>query len=350
MEQDRKKVIVVDDNPLNLKLARNTLMGEYDVFTVSRAVKLFQLLDKMLPDIILLDVLLPEMNGYEAISILKKNHRTAEIPVIFITAKSDPASELKGFSLGAVDFISKPFSPPILCKRVEVHVLIESQKRELKRININLKQMVEDKTREIVGLQNAVLKTMGNLVEYRDDVTGSHIERTEALLSLLIYEMLAQGVYRSILDSWDIKLLLQSAQLHDVGKIAIRDGVLLKPGPLTDDEFIEMQMHTTFGEKVIEKIQQKARESVFLTHAKIMAGTHHEKWNGTGYPRGIAGADIPLQGRLMAVVDVYDALISARPYKKPFAPAVAIGIIKEGSGVHFDPVIVDVFTEAAKRF
>lgn len=350
MEHERKKVILVDDNPINLKLARNTLMGKYDVFTVPSAEKLFQLLEKTLPDIILLDVLMPEMSGYEAIGILKKDPRTADIPVLFLTSKSDTSSELEGFTLGAVDYIVKPFSPPLLLKRVDVHVLVESQKKELKHINENLQQIVDEKTSAVLELQNAVLKTMSNLVECRDDVTGGHVERTERFLGLLVDEMLLRGVYKDVLDTWDIKLFLQSAQLHDVGKIAIRDNILMKPAPLTKEEFEEMKKHPAFGETVIEKIQQGARESVFLTHAKIMAGTHHEKWDGTGYPRGIAGSNIPLQGRLMAVVDVYDALISERPYKKAFAPEEAVRIITEGSGVQFDPALMDVFIAAAGRF
>jgi len=350
MLQDRKKVILVDDNPINLKLARNTLMGKYDVFTVPSAEKLFQLLEKTLPDIVLLDVMMPGISGYEAIKVLKNDPRTADIPVIFLTSKSDTNSELEGFIQGAVDYVSKPFSPQLLLKRVDVHVLVESQKKELQHINENLQQIVEEKTAAVLELQDALLKTMSNLVECRDDVTGGHVERTEHFLDIFMAEMVKQRVYHEVLDTWDIKFFLQSAQLHDVGKIAIRDNILMKPGPLTKEEFEEMKKHTTFGEKVIEKIQQGSRESVFLTHAKIMAGTHHEKWDGSGYPRGLAGSNIPLQGRLMALVDVYDALVSERPYKKAFPAEQAIQIIKEGSGIQFDPVLVAVFTTAALRF
>ena len=350
MQQDRKTVILVDDNPINLKLARNTLMDKYDVFTVPSAEKLFQLLDKTLPDIILLDVLMPEMNGYDAIKILKSKERTADIPVIFLTSKSDPHSELEGFIQGAVDYVSKPFSPQLLLKRVDVHVLVESQKKELKHINENLQKIVDDKTKEVLELQNAVLRTMSNLVECRDDITGGHVERTERFLRLMMEEMMKEKVYNDVLDTWDIKLLLQSAQLHDVGKIAIRDSILLKPSPLTQEEHDEMKKHTTFGEAVIEKIQEGAKESVFLTHAKVMAGTHHEKWDGSGYPRKLAGSNIPLQGRLMAIVDVYDALISERPYKEAYSPEKAVNIIKEGSGTQFDPALVEIFYIAAKHF
>ena len=332
-EESRKKVILVDDNPINLKLARNTLMSKYDVFTVPSAEKLFQLLEKTLPDIILLDVLMPEMSGYEAIKVLKESPRTADIPVIFLTSKSDTSSELEGFVLGAVDYVSKPFSPQLLLKRVDVHVLVESQKKELEHINQNLQLLVDEKTEEVQELQNAVLKTMSNLVEYRDDVTGSHIERSERLLRLLIEEMINQKVYNEELKNWDIKLFIQSAQLHDVGKIAIRDNILMKPAALTNEEYNEMKKHTFFGEKVIEKIQESSRESVFLLHAKIMAGTN-----------------IPLQGRLMALVDVYDALTSERPYKKAIDPDEAMQIIKQGSGVHFDPALVEIFTAAVQHF
>jgi putative two-component system response regulator len=293
---------------------------------------------------------MPEINGYEAIGTLKSNPRTADIPVVFLTSKTDTISELEGFSLGAVDYISKPFSPQLLLKRVEVHLLLESQKAELKNLNENLQQMVEEKTGEVLELQNAVLITMANLVEYRDDVTGGHVERTEKFLRCLVDEMRNQNIYQDILNTWNIDLFLQSSKLHDVGKIAIRDSILLKPGPLTKEEFEEMKKHSIFGERVIEKIQQNAKESIFLTHGKIMAGTHHEKWDGSGYPRGLAGSDIPLQGRLMALVDVYDALISDRPYKKAFPPEQAVGIIAEGCGSHFDPSLKAVFLAASRHF
>ena len=350
MHHERKKVILVDDNPINLKLARNTLMGKYDVFTVPNAEKLFALLKQIDPDIILLDVMMPGMSGYETIKILKNEPKTADIPVVFLTSKSDTSSELEGFIQGAVDYVSKPFSPQLLLKRVDVHVLVETQKKELKYMNDNLQKMVDEKTAEVLELQAAVLKTVANLVECRDDVTGGHIERTEHFLELLVDELLNSRIYRDVLDSWNMKLFLQSAQLHDVGKIAIKDNILMKPGPLTNDERLEMQRHTSFGEAVIEKIQENAKESVFLTHARVMAGTHHERWDGEGYPRGISGINIPLQGRLMALVDVYDALISERPYKKAFLPEEAVQMIIKSGGTQFDPHLVDIFVLAAKRF
>jgi putative two-component system response regulator len=325
-------------------------MVKYDVFTVPSAEKMFQFLEKTVPDLILLDVLMPGISGYEAITILKNDPRTADIPVIFLTSQADNDSELEGLSLGAVDYISKPFVPPLLLKRVDVHMLVEEQKKELLHFNDNLKELVEQKTGTVLDLQRAVLATVANLVECRDDITGGHVERTEHFLGILVNAMLEKNVYTDALKTWDIKLFLQSAQLHDVGKIAIRDNVLMKPDKLTKEEFDEMKKHTIFGENVIGKIQQSAKESMFLTHAKIMAGTHHEKWDGNGYPRGMAGSNIPLQGRMMAFADVYDALVSDRPYKKAFTHTQAVEIIKSESGTHFDPTLAEVFVSSADRF
>jgi putative two-component system response regulator len=343
MSNSRKKILLVDDNPVNLKMARNTLMEIYDVFTVPSAEKMFLFLEKTLPDMILLDVLMPEINGYEAMRMLAGKERVKHIPVIFLTSKADTGSEMEGLSLGAVDYIIKPFVPQLLLKRVETHMLMETQKEELKYINANLERLVDAKTSAVVELQNAVLATVSELVECRDDVTGGHIERTANTIRMLVKEMMEQSVYADELMSWDIELFMQSSQLHDVGKISIHDNILLKPAKLTHDEFEEMKKHTIFGEEIIDKIQKLTRESAFLTHAKIMAGTHHEKWDGSGYPRGTSGQNIPLQGRIMAIADVYDALISERPYKESFSHEEALHIMWDSRGSQFDPVILDAF-------
>jgi putative two-component system response regulator len=348
--EERKKIILVDDTPVILKIARNTLMSKYDVFTIPSAEKMFQLLEKTLPDMIILDVMMPGMNGYEVIERLKTTPATEHIPVIFLTAKADNDSEMKGLSLGAVDYIIKPFAPELLLLRVDVHMTLESQKRELKALNENLNKIVAQKTKAVMELQKAILFTMSDLIEYRDDVTGGHTERTENFLRTLVHGMRKSNAYSDVLKTWDLDIFVQSAQLHDVGKIAIRDDVLLKPGKLTDEEFDDMKKHTVFGEEVIEKIQKTTKESIFLTHAKIMAGTHHEKWDGTGYPRGIAGSGIPLQGRMMALADVYDALVSERPYKRAFSHEEAVDIIKSESGSHFDPLIADIFVSESDKF
>ncbi|MDR1021148.1 MAG: response regulator [Synergistaceae bacterium] len=350
MSDDRKKVLVVDDSPVNLKIARNALIDVFDVFTVPSVAKMLQILEGILPDLILLDVLMPEIGGYEAIRGLKADLRTQEIPVIFLTSKADAVSELEGLSLGAVDYIIKPFTPQLLLKRVKIHMLIESQKKELKYINANLERLVEAKTGAITELQKAILLTVSELVECRDNVTGGHIVRTAQTLRIMTEEMSRLGVYRDELLSWDIELFLQSSQLHDVGKISISDNILLKPSRLTKEEFDEMKKHAAFGEKIIDSIQQITRENAFLTYAKTMAGTHHEKWDGTGYPYNYSGQDIPLQGRLMAISDVYDALVSELPYKKAFSQEEANQIIHDSFGSHFDPALEEAFTAASARF
>lgn len=349
MKHKRSLILLVDDNLTNLTVGKTALMEQHDVLTVSSADKMFKLLKRTVPDLILLDVEMPEMDGYEAIRHLKADPATADIPVVFLTGKTDSGSELEGLSLGAIDYVVKPFSPPLLRKRIEVHLLVETQRKELKNYNDNLQRMVAEKTDMVLELQGAILKTMAGLVEWRDDITGEHIERTGQCLELLVDALLKRGIYLEEMGDWDIPLFLQSSQLHDVGKIAIRDSILLKPGKLTDEEFEEMKAHTAFGVKVIEKIQGFSHENDFLTHAKLFAGAHHEKWDGSGYPAGLSGEDIPLHGRLMAIVDVYDALVSERPYKPAYAHTAALEAIEEGRGAHFDPLVAEVFMEIAPQ-
>jgi putative two-component system response regulator len=350
MDAVREKIVLVDDNITNLMLGKNILTEKYDIFTVPSGEKLFLLLEKIKPDLILLDIEMPEMNGYEVIKKLKANSEAAHIPVIFLTAKNDSSSELEGLTLGAIDYISKPFSPPLLLKRIELHLLVESQKEELMDYNNNLQQMVRDKTKTVLDMQNSVLKTVANLVEHRDEITGGHVERTKGYLAILLDAMMAQHLYHDEVKSWDREFFLQSSQLHDLGKISIRDSILLKPDKLTPEEFEIMKNHSLFGVKIIEEIQKETPESSFLTYAKILAGTHHEKWNGSGYPFGLKEGNIPLPGRLMAIADVYDALISVRPYKKPLTHEEAVNIIADGKGSHFEPDLIDLFLTVAEDF
>jgi putative two-component system response regulator len=293
---------------------------------------------------------MPEMDGYEAIQKLKSTPGLAEIPVIFLTAKSDDSSELKGLSLGAIDYVSKPFSAPILLKRIKNYLLIATQKAELQDYNDNLEKMVHKKTEQVTELQNAILKTVAEMVEFRDDVTGGHIDRTQKYLRLLVDKLVEADICTEEVGDWDLDFLIPSAQLHDVGKIAVRDNILNKPGKLTDEEFAIIKRHSAAGVVAIEKIAESTREHSFLNHAKIFAGTHHEKWDGTGYPLGLSHNDIPLQGRLMAIADVYDALISTRPYKASLSTKEAEEIIIAGKGTHFDPMLVDIFTMVADEF
>ena len=364
MDSERVMVMIVDDNIANLKIAKNALAEYYEVFTVPSAAKMFDLLERNKPKLILLDIDMPEMDGYEAIKLLKANPATSDIPVIFLTSMNAPENELEGLSLGAVDYISKPFMPQLLRKRTELHLTVESQKlrleeqakkleiqkEELKHFNENLQRMVEEKSRKVVMLKNAVLRTMADMVESRDDTTGGHTERTQYGLKMLIDGLKDFGLYRDQMEGWDIELMLQSSQLHDVGKIAIADNILNKPARLTDEEFEEMKKHAALGVRIIERIEAEMPDDDFLKYAKIFAGTHQEKWNGSGYPNGLAGENIPLPGRLMAIADVYDALVSDRPYKKALPHEEAVRIILEERGTHFDPVLVDVFEQVSDQF
>ena len=350
MSEKRKTIFIVDDDLTNLTVGDEALSKNYNVFTLNSGALLLKMLERHNPDLILLDVNMPEMDGYEVINRIREKKETRSIPVIFLTVKSDPASELKGLSLGAIDYIFKPFSPPLLLKRIEVHLLVESQKQELIKFNSNLLEMVDAKTKTVVELQNAVLKTMAELIDRRDDFTGGHIERTQQYMGLLLSKLIEQGLYEEESSTWDLNLVIQSTQLHDIGKIAIKDNILQKPGKLTEEEFENIKKHTTFGEEVIAEIQKNTTEQMFLEYAKIFAGTHHEKWDGSGYPRGLKGEEIPILGRAMAVVDVYDALVSERSYKKCFTHEEATTIITKGRGTHFDPVFVDLFLSVSEEF
>jgi putative two-component system response regulator len=358
MDNRKESILLVDDNPASLRTGKAVLSRQYTAVTAPSATKMFGLLEKITPALILLDIDMPEMNGYEAIKILKERPETRDIPVIFLTGKTGTEDELAGLDLGAVDYIAKPFMPPLLLKRIEAHLLAESHKKileaqkrtleaqqgALKNFNDNLQRMVDEKTKTVLELQDAILKTVADLVESRDDITGGHIERTRRGVGLLAEALRDHPRFGREVAAWDFKLLLESSQLHDVGKIAISDYILKKPGRLDPEEFEEMKKHAAFGVQIIERIEASASSvSDFLEYAKIFAGTHHEKWNGTGYPRGLAGNDIPLQGRIMALADVYDALVSERPYKQAFSRREAVGIIQQGRGTQFDPVLTDIF-------
>ena len=350
MDSSRDLIIVVDDDVTNLTVARHSLDEFYDIFVAPSGEKLFLLLEKVTPAMILLDVEMPDMDGYQVMEILKGKEKTAHIPVIFLTAKIDPESEIKGLNLGAADYITKPFSRELLIKRMNLHILFEKQKKKLLKYNLSLESEVDKRAKTVIELQNTILRTVAELVECRDDVTGGHIERTQHYLSLLVDYLLEHDVYTRELSSWDIELLIMSSQLHDVGKISIKDDILMKPDKLTDEEFDEMKKHTIYGVDIIKKIVQNTTESEFLRYAEILAGSHHEKWDGKGYPYGLKENEIPLQGRLIAVIDVYDALTNTRPYKKAFTHEEAVEIIKEGMGTHFDPYIVEVFLAHEKEF
>jgi putative two-component system response regulator len=346
-DQARHRIMLVDDNVSNLAIGRSMLKDHYEVFPIPSGRKLFEVLEHVTPALILLDILMPEMDGFEVIRRLKTAGPWDDIPVIFLTSKADEGSELEGLSLGAIDYVAKPFSAPLLLQRIRNQLLLDSQRKELRRYNEDLEGIVREKTAQVMGLQNTVISTLADMLEYRDDETGGHVFRTQRYLKIMVSKLLETGLYSEEMAGLDLEWLVQSALLHDIGKIGISDSILRKPGPLDRDEFEEMKRHSRLGAEAIGRIADNNIDHAFLRHAKTIALTHHEKWDGSGYPDVLSGFEIPLEGRLMAVADVYDALISDRPYKKAFAPGEARRIISEGRGKHFDPVLVDVFESVA---
>jgi putative two-component system response regulator len=350
MSSDRKTIFLVDDDITNLAIGNNTLSGHFNIFTLNSGARLLKMLEKRIPDLILLDVEMPDMNGYETLKFIKEKEETRNIPVIFLTAQSDDKSELDGLALGAIDYILKPFSPPLLLKRLELHLQVESQKQHLTDINKNLQKIIDDKTRTAVELKDAYLKSMSELVEFRDYITGGHIDRTQFFLSLLLDGLENSSIYMNEISGWDTDLVLRSAQLYNIGNISIKDNILKKPGHLNRQEFEEIKLHVPAGERVIDKISRNSGQKEFLEQAKIVISSHHEKWDGSGYPRGLKGNEIPLQGRLMAIADVYEALVSNRPYRKALSHEEAVSLIARDSGKHFDPALIDLFISISDRF
>jgi putative two-component system response regulator len=331
-----KTVFVVDDLTSNLMTAQNALSPEVKVLTMQSAEKMFLLLPKIMPDLILLDIQMPEMNGLEALEILKQNERWQHIPVILLTAEQNPESEDRGLELGAIDYIHKPFSANVLRRRINMHLQTD--------------KLVKESQAYIRNVQHAMISVIAELIESRDLVTGEHVERIQSYVELLLQEMDKDKIYGDITSKWDMSLLIPSVQMHDVGKIRISDTILNKPGKLTAEEFEIIKAHPLEGMKIIDNIISKTPDDGYLKYAKQFAGYHHEKWDGTGYPFGLSGESIPLQGRIMAIADVYDALVTQRPYKQPIPHDQAVNIIKEGSGTHFDPVLVEVFEKVADDF
>jgi len=354
---ERNSLLVVDDDKSSLLVLNDILSTDYTIFTARNGFECIERANEFNPDLILLDVLMPDMSGYEVLSVLKGTEKTRDIPVILVTGVEDAASEREGFEKGAADYVKKPVSGPLLLKRVKNQLLIVRKTQELldSRAEVlnyagDLEKKMCEKVEEVFDLQNAVMNTVADLVEFRDGSTGGHIIRTRLYLKALVDKLMEEQIYARELSGWNMYFFLQSAQLHDVGKIAISDLILNKPDKLTDEEFEIMKTHVNAGEDAIERIMGETHKNAFLEHALLIASTHHEKWDGSGYPMGLKGSDIPLEGRLMAIADVYDALTTARPYKEAFTHEVAAQTIKDGAGTHFDPVLVEVFCSIEDEF
>jgi len=326
MTAEKQTILVVDDTPENIDVLVGTLKQDYHVKAAINGEMALKIVHATPPDIILLDIMMPGIDGYEVCRRLKADYTTRHIPVIFITAKIGVQDELQGLELGAVDYITKPISPPIVKARVKTHLALYDQNRELD-------QKVHLKTQQLHETRLQIIQRLGRAAEYKDNETGMHVIRMSHYSRIL---GVAAGMNETEAD-----LLMSAAPMHDIGKIGIPDHILKKPGKLTEEEFDIMKTHTTIGAEIIGD-----DPSELLQLAKVVALTHHEKWNGFGYPNGLAEEDIPRVGRIVAIADVFDALTSERPYKKAWTVEDAVELLNNGAGEHFDPLLVKLFVEA----
>lgn len=354
VECDRAKVavLVVDDQPDNLSLMHSLLKDHYRVQVANSGARALKIVcTEKPPAIILLDIMMPDMDGFEVCRRLKADPVTSEIPVIFLTARSEVADETFGFNIGAVDYITKPVSPPLVLARVKTHLLLKTTQDSLRDQNRYLETEVVKRTREIATIQDVTIMAMASLAETRDNETGNHIRRTQNFVKVLAKRLQQHPRFAHYLSDSQIEILHKSAPLHDIGKVGIPDSILLKPGRLEPAEFEIMKTHCALGRDAIVTAERLLETpNSFLTCAREIAYGHQEKWDGSGYPEGLRGDAIPVSARLMAMADVYDALTSRRVYKAAMPHLQARGIIVNGRGSHFDPDIVDAFIELEEEF
>lgn len=333
-----KIILVVDDDRTNLVMAERLLANEYHIISVTSGEQALKFLSKRKPDLILLDINMPEMDGFEVMRNIKGNEQWEKIPVIFLTADRDAATEVECLKMGAVDFVGKPFEPEIMRNRIRRTLEIEEYRKDLEGV-------VRRQTAKIEKLQREIIISLANLIESHDGSTGQHVKRTSQYVEMIVNELSLRGLFAEQINEAFIYNLIKAAPMHDIGKIKIPDQILQKPGKLTDEEFDVMKKHSPEGGKIIRMIMEEIEEKDYIEVAYNVATFHHEKWNGRGYPDGLTGEAIPLEARIMAVADVFDALVSKRCYKDAMSLDKAFDIIEESKGEHFDPQIAQVFLD-----
>lgn len=345
-------ILVVDDSPDNLAIMSAMLKNDYRIKVANSGEKALRIArSDQPPDLILLDVMMPGMDGYQVCRHLKQDNLTSSIPVIFLTARTDVEDEQQGLELGAVDYISKPASPPIVAARVKTHLKLKAAADFLRDQNTFLEQEVNRRTEEVQAIQEVTILSLASLAETRDTDTGNHLRRTQHYVKILAEFLRSSPRFAHFLNDATIALLFKSAPLHDIGKVGIPDSILLKPGRLEPEEFEIMKTHTTLGRNAIAYAERALGIKVdFLRLAKEIALSHQEKWDGSGYPQGLAGDNIPISARLMALADNYDALTTNRVYRAAMSHEQAAEIIITGKGSHFDPEIVDAFIQLQQSF
>ena len=344
-------VLIVDDAPENLVVLGEVLSGTYRVRVATsgeKALKLARAAPR--PDIVLLDIMMPGMDGFAVLERLRIDPDTKDIPVIFITAMSGAEDEERGLALGAVDYITKPIQPAVVLARVRTHLELKQARDWLRDRNAALEAEVARRMAEILIVQDVAIRALATLAEVRDPETGAHLLRTQHYVRILAERLSRHPKHRDALTPYRIGLIAKSAPLHDIGKVGIPDSILLKPGKLSPHEWEIMKTHAALGAEALAKVELEAEHPVdFLTVAREIARSHHEKWDGSGYPDGLAGDAIPLGARLMALADVFDATLSRRVYKAPMPLDEVLGIIRAERGRHFDPDVVDAFFEEQDR-
>jgi putative two-component system response regulator len=348
-----KTILLVDDDPAVLGVLKECLRPHYQIRIATTGGKALELSRTLpLPDLILLDVRLPDMAGYEVCATLKQDEQTKAIPVIFLSSHSDVVNITHGLEIGAVDYVTKPVAPPILLARVQTHLRLRDQSVHLEDLVRERTLDLQTKTEELLLSQELTIVALGSLAETRDNETGNHIQRTRAYVEAMAGRLAVLPRYRDSISPAEWEMMWRSAPLHDLGKVGIPDHILLKPGKLTVEEFEVMKRHPVIGRDALRAAEFRAHstDGSILRVAGEIAYSHHERWDGTGYPEGMSGEEIPLSARLMALADVYDALISKRVYKAAMSHSAAIEIIREGRAKHFDPQIVDCFLEDVDEF
>jgi len=344
--ESKGKIMIVDDTVVNLELLQNLLQRRgYSIMAFPQGKLALKAALKSPPDMLLLDINMPEMDGFEVCSHFKSEPSLAKIPVLFISALEASRDKVRAFAAGGVDYVTKPFQIEELNARVDTHLKIVRMQRELERYNHELEALVQEKVRDIEESHLSTILAMVKLTEYRDVGTGMHIERTRTLCRMLAAKLAEHPEYDGLLSPEYSETIYNAAPLHDVGKVGVPDGILLKPGRLTEDEWEVMKTHSEIGAETLREVRKKYVSNAFVNMGIEIARFHHEKWDGSGYPEGRKGEAIPLSARIMAVADVYDALRTRRPYKEPFSHEESFSILQKDSGSHFDPLLIEVFAQ-----
>ncbi|ATF09911.1 response regulator [Candidatus Enterovibrio altilux] len=347
----RATILIVDDTPENLIFVSEMLKDKYEVKAATNGKTALAIVEKFSIDLILLDVVMLGMDGYEVCRKIKTQKMAQDIPIIFLTSKSKLEDQEFGFSVGAADYIKKPMSPPITMARIKIHLANKASQDFLHNQNEFLEAEVQRRVNELSVIQDVTINALASLAETRDQETGNHIVRTQYYVKILADQLYLRGKYTEVVTPEYITMVFKTAPLHDIGKVGIPDAILLKPGKLTAEEFDIMKSHVKLGYDAITKAEKEVdAEYPFLNTAKEIVLGHHEKWDGSGYPKGLSEKDIPLSARLMAIADVFDALVSKRVYKVAMSHDEAFEIIREGRTTHFDPMLVDLVFDMKKEF